>query len=125
MIKNWLTSIITRDGIFYTLLILTCKVLQMKKNMKERCSEINFLMITISANLNKALTAKYNINKLIVSDENYQLCLNHHSLDSAKLDIKEVQQWIIDQLLVEPGIFRAFPLSDLNKVPLPEHIRNM
>jgi predicted AlkP superfamily pyrophosphatase or phosphodiesterase len=81
--------------------------------------------MTITDNLNKALKEKYNINNVIVSDENYQLVLNHPALDSAKINKKELVQWIVDRLSAEPGIFRAFALSDLNTVPLPARIRDM
>ncbi len=75
--------------------------------------------------LNKVLTGKYNIDNIIVSDDNYQVHLNHHALDSAKANKKEIIQWIVDRLSAEPGILRAFALSDLNNVPLPARIREM
>jgi predicted AlkP superfamily pyrophosphatase or phosphodiesterase len=82
-------------------------------------------MTTIMSNLNKTLKAKYNISNLIVSDENYQLTLNHFSLDSAKMDSREIKQLIIDSLSAQKGIFRVFALDDLNSVPLPARIREM
>jgi predicted AlkP superfamily pyrophosphatase or phosphodiesterase len=82
-------------------------------------------MMTVTGNLNKALKEKYNIDDIIVTDDNYQVHLNHPALDSAKTNKKEVTQWIVDRLSAEPGIFRAFALSDLNSVPLPARIRDM
>jgi predicted AlkP superfamily pyrophosphatase or phosphodiesterase len=76
-------------------------------------------------NLNKSLKEKYNLDEIIVSDENYQIHLNHPRLDSAKVNKEEVTAWIIDRLMEVPGVARAFPLKDLNKVPLPERIREM
>jgi Type I phosphodiesterase / nucleotide pyrophosphatase len=80
---------------------------------------------TVISNLNKQLKEKYNLSEIIVSDDNYQIHLNHPRLDSAKTNIKEVTQWIVDRLSAEPGIYRAFALSDLNTVPLPARIREM
>lgn len=82
-------------------------------------------MSTVTEKLNKALKEKYNIGNIIVSNENYQLHLNHPKLDSAKANKKEIIQWIVDRLSVEPGVFRAFPLDDLNSVPLPGRLREM
>lgn len=82
-------------------------------------------MGTVTGNLNKALQEKYNIANIIVSDENYQLHLNHPKLDSAKTNKKELIQWIVDRLSTEPGISRVFGLDDLNNVPLPPMVRKM
>ena len=71
------------------------------------------------------MAEKYKINKTIVSNDNYQLHLNHFSLDSAKVDKEEVIGWIVKSLSTETGIARVFAIEDLNKVPLPATIRNM
>jgi predicted AlkP superfamily pyrophosphatase or phosphodiesterase len=80
---------------------------------------------TVMSGLNKTLKEKYKIDPVVVSDENYQVHLNHPKLDSAKVDKKELMSWIVDYLSVEPGIARVFPLEDLNIVPLPSRIREM
>ena len=82
-------------------------------------------MNTIVNLLNKALNEKYNINNIIVSDDNYQLHLNHPSLDSAKISKKELSRWIVDKLSVDSGIARVFAIDDLYNVPLPSNIRTM
>ena len=82
-------------------------------------------MNTIVSNLNKTMAEKYKINNIIVSNENYQLHLNHALLDSAKVNEDEVKSWLVKEMNTEPGIARAFALEDLNKVPLPATIRNM
>lgn len=82
-------------------------------------------MSTVTGNLNKALNEKYKIANIIVSDENYQVHLNHPALDSAKLDKTEIINWIIQKLLAEPGIDRAFSLKELNNIPLPSTVRKM
>jgi predicted AlkP superfamily pyrophosphatase or phosphodiesterase len=76
-------------------------------------------------NINKSLKEKYNLEDIILSEDNYQIHLNHPRLDSAKVNEEEVTAWIIDRLLEVPGVARVFPLKDLNKVPLPERIREM
>lgn len=82
-------------------------------------------LTTIKNNLNKSLKDKYNIDNIIVSEENYQMYLNHPALDSAKANKKEITEWIVDRLSADSGIYRAFALSDLNDVPLPARIREM
>lgn len=80
---------------------------------------------TVTSGLNRELKNKYNIDNIIVSDENYQVHLNHHALDSAKANKEEITRWIVDQLSQVQGVYRAFALSDLNNVPLPARLREM
>lgn len=75
--------------------------------------------------MNKSLNEVYKISNIIVSDDNYQLHLNHPAIDSAKIKTKEVIDWIVNRLSKEQGIARAFPISQLNEVPLPATIRTM
>ncbi|MEO7984308.1 MAG: alkaline phosphatase family protein, partial [Bacteroidota bacterium] len=80
---------------------------------------------TLLTSLNKTLAEKYKINRIIVANDNYQLHLNHPSLDSAKIDEEEIIKWLVKRLSAEPGIDRAFALEDLNTTPLPATIRKM
>ena len=80
---------------------------------------------TLVTNLNKALAEKYKINTTIVSNDNYQLHLNHTSLDSAKINEREVIDWIVKRLSTEIGIARVFAVEDLYQVPLASNIRSM
>jgi predicted AlkP superfamily pyrophosphatase or phosphodiesterase len=73
--------------------------------------------------LNKTLAENFKINDIIVSDDNYQLHLNHPALDSAKADKEDLIEWIVDYISAEPGIDRAFAVEDLNEIPLPDAIR--
>ncbi len=82
-------------------------------------------LATVVARLNKALKERYNIEPIVVSDENYQLHFNHPKLDSAKVDKTELTNWIVEYMSVEPGIVRVFSLKELNTVPLNEKIRSM
>ncbi len=84
-----------------------------------------FMVADVMKQLNKALADRYKINTIVVSDDNYQVHLNHPALDSAKIDTEEVIDWIVGYLSAEPGIARVFSLEELNEVPLPATIRNM
>ena len=82
-------------------------------------------MSDITKQLNAKLSEKYKINNIIASYENYQIHLNHPKLDSAKINEREVIDWIVNSLSTNPGIARVFALEDLNKVPLNGTIRKM
>lgn len=73
--------------------------------------------------INKNLSVKYGIPKIIVSVDNYQLHFNNRALDSVKVDKKALNETILAYLSVTPGVLRAFPISELNIQPLPETIR--
>ena len=75
--------------------------------------------------MNQSLFEKYNVRNLIVSDDNYQLHFNHRLVDSIKVGVSEVASYASAYMEKQPGINRAFPLADLNRVPLPETIRKM
>ena len=82
-------------------------------------------MADITKQLNTKLYNKYNINNIIVSNDNYQLHLNHPALDSAKTGEKEIIDWIVKSLSAQIGIARVFATDDLNIVPLNGTIRKM
>lgn len=83
------------------------------------------MMPELMKQLNKKLAEKYKLENIVVSDDNYQVHLNHPALDSAKVDKKELVQWLVSYLNTDPTVFRAFALEDLNKIPLPSVIRTM
>ena len=80
---------------------------------------------TITSSINKTLAEKYKINTLVVSNDNYQLHLNHTALDSAGIQERIIIDWLVNRLSTEPGIERVFALEDLNKIPLSATIRKM
>jgi hypothetical protein len=75
--------------------------------------------------LNLDLEKMYRLKKLIVSDDNYQLHLDHPQLDSAGINIDQVIGWLQKELMKESGIDRAFSIKELNTVPLPATVRKM
>ncbi|MFM8806896.1 MAG: alkaline phosphatase PafA [Sphingomonadales bacterium] len=75
--------------------------------------------------LNVDLEKMYRLKKLIVSDDNYQLHLDHPQLDSAGVRADDVIAWLQKEMMKEAGIDRAFSLKELNTVPLPATIRKM
>ncbi len=83
-----------------------------------------FMSKTTSA-LNKELEEVYKIPKLILFDNNYQMGLNNRAIDSAKADKEAIIDFIVDRLSDDSNIVRAFPLDELNEVPLPAKLRTM
>ena len=75
--------------------------------------------------LNADLEKMYRLKKLIVSDDNYQLHLDHSQLDSAGIRADDVIAWLQKEMMKEAGIDRAFSIKELNTVPLPTTIRKM
>jgi predicted AlkP superfamily pyrophosphatase or phosphodiesterase len=82
-------------------------------------------MNNVTKELNKTLNEKYKISNIVVYDDNYQLSLNHPALDSARLNTKEITKEIINYLSKDSAIAQAFPLEELNQVPLPAVLRTM
>ena len=67
----------------------------------------------------------YKIDRIIISDVNFQLTLNLKAIDSANLNKSEIFKWIVDRLSVQKSIARAFVLEDVNKITLPATLREM
>lgn len=83
------------------------------------------MMADLAKSMNKSLNEVYKIPNMVVSDDNYQVHLNHKAMDSAKIETKPVVDWIVNYLQAQPAIARVFPLDQLNIVPLPATIRTM
>jgi predicted AlkP superfamily pyrophosphatase or phosphodiesterase len=75
--------------------------------------------------LNAAIKSRYNISPLVVASDNYQLYFDHRLIDSAKLQTSDIAKWVSEWTAKQDGILRAFPVAELNEVPLPEPIRKM
>lgn len=61
--------------------------------------------------------------RLIKSVLNYQVYLNQPLMDSMQLDHRKVEGEVIKYLMAQPGVSRAFSLSQMSSEPLPEVIR--
>ena len=77
------------------------------------------------AEMKKQLKEKYGSDKLILSNANNQIYLNHTLMDSLKVDQDAVKKWIVSFIGKQKGISRVFALDDLMQVPLNARIRNM
>ncbi|HYC40146.1 MAG TPA: alkaline phosphatase PafA [Chitinophagaceae bacterium] len=80
-------------------------------------------MGSIVESMNRSLAEKFGLHKLILSNSNYQLSLDVRAIDSAGIDRRTITNRIVEQLAGQPGIARAFPLAELNTVPLPSLLR--
>ncbi len=77
----------------------------------------------ITGEINKLLKDKFNIDKLAIGIINYQVYLNRVSINAAHLNKDTVYKYVIDYLLQQPGISRAFPLETLNQTTLNNKIK--
>jgi type I phosphodiesterase/nucleotide pyrophosphatase len=79
----------------------------------------------IADQLSNILKSKYNNDKLVIGIFHNQVYLNRNAMNSAHLNKGQVYNAIIDFLLQQPGISRAFPLDGLDTVTLSASIKNM
>jgi predicted AlkP superfamily pyrophosphatase or phosphodiesterase len=85
----------------------------------------NLITQTIFTDLNKLLKDKYRVDGLVADIANYQVFLDHNSMASKKLNEQEVQKTVIDYLLSQTGVDRAFALESLSGTTLPSRIKEM
>ncbi|HKB43304.1 MAG TPA: alkaline phosphatase PafA [Chitinophagaceae bacterium] len=78
----------------------------------------NVDLLSLSKQMNAAMKDKFGKDNLIVSNDNYQFYLNHPVIDSARLNMDEIKNWIIDYLSVEQGIARVFKIDKLMQTTL-------
>ncbi|HUZ60375.1 MAG TPA: alkaline phosphatase PafA [Hanamia sp.] len=79
----------------------------------------------ISDQLNSLLKDKFDIPNLVIGIINDQVFLDHKAMTASRhLDKEKVYDAIIDFLMQQPGIYRAFALDALNEVTLNATIRN-
>ena len=75
--------------------------------------------------VNTFLRKKYGYPDVVTAAYNYQLFLNHKSIDSAKLDPRIVEQSVIDFISKQEGIAGAFVLRNISDAPLNSHLKEM
>ncbi|TKK69783.1 alkaline phosphatase family protein [Ilyomonas limi] len=79
----------------------------------------------IMNSLKALLKDKYNTDKLIIAEENYQLYLDNNLIDSAHFNKKEISDFIVSYLLKQDGITNAFALDNLMTIPLNSKQQDM
>lgn len=80
---------------------------------------------TFLENLNTALKDKFNKTGLIAELSNYQVVLNTRVLESTKVNMKELKEFIVNYMMKQPGIARAFDMDNVQTTPLEPTIRKM
>lgn len=78
-----------------------------------------------SDQLNGALKSRFNIDKLVIGIFHNQVYLDRNAMTSSHLDKRQVYGAIIDFLLQQPGISRAFPLESLDSTTLSASVKNV
>ncbi len=78
----------------------------------------NFENERVAEEINKLLKEKTKTNDLVVGILNYQVYLNRTIIKKAGLKKESINQWVIDYLLLQPGINRAFSIEDLSSTTL-------
>lgn len=71
------------------------------------------------------LKQQFGADKLIVNSYNYQIHLDHHLMDSLKIDAKAVKSWIAAYLEKKESIARAFDMDEVMLEPMPRKAREM
>ncbi len=93
------------------------------KDNKIPSGKINFAAIIDTLNTN--LKKKYGQDKLVLEVANARLHLNLPVIASASLNTKEIKNTIVDYLVKQPGIARAFDVDEIQTVPLNAKVRTM
>jgi predicted AlkP superfamily pyrophosphatase or phosphodiesterase len=73
--------------------------------------------------LNKLLKEKFKEDSLLIAVMNYQVFLNRNAIGAGRINRDSVYHTVIDFLLQQPGISKAFALNTLNENTLPSSIR--
>jgi len=73
--------------------------------------------------VDSVLRKQYGNFKFLAASDNYQLYLDHDLIDSLKLNKSDLYKTVVDYLMHQPDVEKAFALEDLMNVALPEHIR--
>jgi predicted AlkP superfamily pyrophosphatase or phosphodiesterase len=85
----------------------------------------NVDMFDLVKRVNTSLKNKFGKENLVVSQDNYQLYLNHPAMDSAHLDNEDIKKWIIGYLSADSGIARVFAIDKLVETTLNSTQKNM
>ena len=85
----------------------------------------NLSIKPIYTELNTLLKDKYKLDELVTDITNYQVYLNHKAITGAHINSKEVHKIIIDYLLNQKGIERAFALESISETTLQAKQKEM
>lgn len=75
--------------------------------------------------INAALFNTTGVASIVETMTNYQLYYNHEKIDSADLDIEDINTTAIHTLLQENSVQMAFPLDELMETTLPSRLKEM
>ncbi len=73
--------------------------------------------------LNKLLKDKFGSDKLLMDVSTYQVHLNRSLIKHLGLNKDSINKVVVDYLLTQPGVYRAFPLDKLNETTLNATIK--
>lgn len=79
----------------------------------------------ILTNLKKGLKDNFRGDDLIADASNHQITLNHKNMAAAKVNEKEVRKFVIDFLMKQEGVSRAFEIDAVSSTTLPSKIKDM
>jgi predicted AlkP superfamily pyrophosphatase or phosphodiesterase len=73
--------------------------------------------------INESVKDKYGIEDVIMTEQNYQLYLNHKAINSSGKIMTEVTDFILEEIKKYDAVAQTFLLKDLNVIPMNEMIR--
>ncbi len=73
--------------------------------------------------LNNTLKAKFGTDKLVIDVSNYQVKLNRELVQQMGFNKDSINKVMVNFLLKQPGVYRAFALDKLSEVTLPATIK--
>jgi arylsulfatase A-like enzyme len=85
----------------------------------------NLISKTIFTDLNKILKEKYKVDELVTDIVDFQVYFDHKSIAAKKINEQELQKLVIDYLLSQTGVDRAFALASLSETTLPTRMKDM
>jgi predicted AlkP superfamily pyrophosphatase or phosphodiesterase len=77
------------------------------------------------AGVNSALLAKFGVDKLAVSGENYHVNFDRNKIKELKLDYDAVKKEAVMYLQQQPGVEFAVDIDNIGNSPVPEPIKSM
>lgn len=80
---------------------------------------------TLTRAVNNILKNKYNVDKLVTAETNYQVYINYDLVKQNNLDRWAVEEEVIQYCMGIKGVANAFRLSGLNTELLPQTVKDM